>query len=40
MADRWKQWDLADSRFVWLPMTFDASGKPVIEWKNEWRPGP
>ena len=39
MADRWKQWDLADSRYVWLPVSFDASSKPVIEWRNDWKPG-
>ena len=39
MADRWKQWNLADSRYVWLPMQFDAQGKPVIRWRDEWSPG-
>lgn len=39
MADRWKEWDLADSCYVWLPISFDASGKPVIGWRNEWKPG-
>ncbi|MFN3407975.1 MAG: glycoside hydrolase family 43 protein [Limisphaerales bacterium] len=39
MADRWKQWDLADSRYVWLPLRFDDAGKPVIEWKEHWHPG-
>jgi len=38
MADRWKQWDLADSRYVWLPLRFDASGKPVMEWRDSWTP--
>jgi hypothetical protein len=38
MADRWNQWDLADSRYVWLPIQFDAAGKPVIEWKSQWLP--
>jgi hypothetical protein len=37
MADHWKQWDLADSRYIWLPIRFDATGKPVIEWHDEWR---
>jgi beta-xylosidase len=36
MADRWKQWDLADSRHVWLPVTFDKDGKPTVEWKDRW----
>jgi hypothetical protein len=34
MADRWKQWDLADSRYIWLPLAFDAKGKPVITWQD------
>ena len=38
MAERWKQWDLADSRYVWLPLRFDDSGKPIIEWKSAWSP--
>lgn len=38
MADRWKQWDLADSRYVWLPLRFDSAGKPVVEWKSSWNP--
>ena len=36
MADRWNQWDLPDSRHVWLPLTFDAAGKPVVGWKSTW----
>jgi hypothetical protein len=36
MADRWKQWDLPDSRYVWLPIEFDAAGKPVIRWHEQW----
>lgn len=39
MADRWKQWDLADSRYVWLPIAFDPGGKPTIRWDDEWKPG-
>ena len=39
MADHWKQWDLADSRYIWLPIRFDATGKPVIEWHDQWRLG-
>lgn len=38
MADRWQQWNLADSRYVWLPLRFEADGKPVVEWRREWRP--
>jgi len=36
MADRWKQWDLADSRYVWLPVEFDPDGKPVVRWRGRW----
>jgi hypothetical protein len=32
------KWDTTDSaRYVFLPITFDAKGKPVIEWHDEWR---
>jgi len=34
--DRWKQWDLADSRYVWLPMEFAADGKPTLRWRDHW----
>jgi beta-galactosidase len=36
MFDRWKQWDLADSRYVWLPMQFDQEGIPSIPWRDTW----
>ncbi|MGH7951898.1 MAG: glycoside hydrolase family 43 protein [Limisphaerales bacterium] len=36
MADRWKQWDLPDSRYVWLPIEFTADGKPVLRWHEHW----
>lgn len=35
MFDRWNKTDLIDSRYVWLPLTFQ-NGEPVIEWKKEW----
>jgi beta-galactosidase len=35
MADIWKPKNLADSRYVWLPIRFQ-NDKPVIEWKEEW----
>jgi beta-galactosidase len=37
LADRWKQWDLAESRYIWLPMEFNASGSPVLRWREHWR---
>ena len=36
MFDRWKQWDLADSRYVWLPLKFNADGRPTIQWQDQW----
>ena len=36
MADRWNQWDLADSRYVWLPLEFDSDGKPSVRWREKW----
>ena len=36
MADRWKQWDLPDSRYVWLPLEFNEDGKPVLRWYDHW----
>jgi len=36
MADRWKPRDLPDSRYIWLPLRFDANGTPRIEWQAEW----
>ena len=36
MADRWNQWNLPDSRYLWLPLTFSAGGKPVLRWQERW----
>jgi hypothetical protein len=36
MADRWKQWDLADSRYVWLPLEFAEDGKPILRFREKW----
>ncbi|MFO1488947.1 MAG: glycoside hydrolase family 43 protein [Verrucomicrobiota bacterium] len=38
MADRWKQWNLPDSRYVWLPLTISANGRPVVLWQDRWSP--
>ena len=38
MADRWNKDDLADSRYLWLPITFDDRDHPVIRWQDEWEP--
>jgi beta-xylosidase len=37
IADRWKGWKLADSRYLWLPIRFDSKGKILpIEWGDSW----
>jgi hypothetical protein len=36
MADRWNQWDLADSRYVWLPLEFATDGRPFLRWHQRW----
>jgi len=36
MADRWNQWHLPDSRYVWLPLTFAADGRPTLSWHKRW----
>ena len=36
MADRWNPKDLADSRYLWLPVNF-KNGLPSVEWKDEWK---
>jgi beta-xylosidase len=33
MFDRWKQWNLGDSRYLWLPLSFE-NGAPIIKWQN------
>ena len=34
-GDRWKQDNLADSRYIWLPLTFDGD-TVQIDWKDSW----
>ncbi len=36
MADRWVPSNLSDSRYVWLPLEFDADGTPVVQWRDHW----
>ena len=36
MADRWNQWNLPDSRYVWLPIEFSSDGRPVLHWRDHW----
>ncbi len=35
MLDRWSQFDLPDSRYVWLPLRFEGEGF-VVEWRDAW----
>ncbi len=37
LADRWNQWDLPQSRYVWLPLEFDAGGTPSLHWRSQWQ---
>jgi hypothetical protein len=39
MADRWNKTDLESSRYVWLPLIFDAENMPHILWKDQWTIG-
>ncbi len=34
-GDRWNRDELADSRYIWLPVRFEE-GKMIIRWQNEW----
>jgi beta-xylosidase len=36
MFDRWQQWDLENSRYVWLPLEFTMDGKPLLHWRDHW----
>ena len=36
MADRWRPQNAIDGRYVWLPIQFDNTGKPFLEWKDKW----
>jgi beta-xylosidase len=36
LFDRWQQWDLENSRYVWLPLEFSADGKPTLRWQDRW----
>ena len=35
-GDRWNSSELDDSRYVWLPVSFE-NGKLVIRWESEWK---
>ena len=36
MADRWNKTNLPDSRYIWLPLTFEGDS-PVIKWYDKWK---
>jgi Glycosyl hydrolases family 43 len=36
MFDRWEKWKLQDSRYVWLPVEFDADEHPLVQWQDRW----
>lgn len=36
MGDRWNSDNLSDSRYVWLPLSFDGKGGMSLEWQDEW----
>lgn len=37
MADRWKPYNLRDSRYSWLPLEVSSEGRVQIQWKAHWR---
>lgn len=37
MFDIWNPKNLADSRFIWLPITFGRNGVPEVEWQPEFK---
>lgn len=36
MADIWRPKNPIDARYIWLPVRFDATGMPIIEWADQW----
>lgn len=37
LADRWNQWDLPASSYVWLPLDFPVNGNPKLRWQDRWQ---
>ena len=37
VADRWNQWALPESRYVWLPLEFSAQGNFTLSWHDAWQ---
>ncbi len=36
MGDRWNQNDLANSRYIWLPIEFGQNDEIALQWHDEW----
>ncbi|MES2439778.1 MAG: NPCBM/NEW2 domain-containing protein [Verrucomicrobiota bacterium] len=36
MGDRWNPQNLADSRYIWLPLVME-NGRTTLEWKDAWK---
>jgi hypothetical protein len=36
MADRWKSSNLADSRYIWLPLEFGQDDQVILKWYDKW----
>lgn len=37
LADRWNQWDLPGSRYVWLPLACTSEGVFSLAWHDAWQ---
>ena len=37
MSDRWKSWDLPNSRSIWLPLRFDRGRFQPMGWGDHWQ---
>lgn len=38
MADIWRPRQPIDARYIWLPISFDKKGTPVVKWQDSWKP--
>lgn len=36
LADRWTSGNAIDGRYIWLPVQWQPSGQPFLEWKDRW----
>jgi hypothetical protein len=37
LADRWNQWDLPESRYVWLPLELSSKESFSVRWHDAWQ---